>query len=276
MDYVIGCDIGSQSAKAILLSFDGDVIGEATESYAIDYPQPLWAEQPAAYWTEALQIAIRRLMNTANIRSENVRALGLAAQVDGVVPVDVSGQPLHPALIWMDRRARTQCDSVRRALGEAAVFALTGLNLDATHVAPKIRWLAEARPDLYERARYFLLPGSYVAQYLTGEVAVDYSNASSTLLLDVRAKDWSPEMCRQFGIEAGRLAPVSPATALLGTLRPPVAEALGLSSKTAVVVGGGDEHAACLGAGVVRPGLVGAIAGTAEQVRAASSAPVFD
>jgi xylulokinase len=276
MDYVIGCDIGSQSAKAILLSLDGDLAGEAAESYAIDYPQPLWAEQPAVHWTNALQLAIRQLLNATGVSSENIRALGLAAQVDGVVPVDASGQPLHPALIWMDRRARTQCDSARQVPGEAAVFALTGLNLDATHVAPKIRWLAETRPEIYQRARYFLLPGSHVAHHLTGEIAVDYSNASSTLLLDVRAKEWSPEMCDQFGIEADRLAPVSPATALLGTLRPPVAEAFGLSSKTAVVVGSGDEHAACLGAGVVRSGLVGDIVGTAEPVCTASPTPVFD
>jgi len=276
MNYVIGCDIGSQSTKAVLVSFDGVLIGEASENYPIDYPHQLWAEQPVGRWIEALTTAIRRLLSETGVQSDHVHALSIAAQVDGVVPMDASGQPLHPALIWMDRRASAQCDSVRQMMGDAATFALTGLNLDATHVAPKIRWLVENHPGVDERAAYFLLPGSYVAHYLTGELAVDYSNASSTLLMDVRAKDWSPEMCRQFGIDVSRLAPICPATALLGTLRPPIADALGLSSKTAVVVGGGDEHAACLGAGVVCPGLVGDIAGTAEPVCAASPQPAFD
>lgn len=276
MNYVIGCDIGSQSTKAVLVSFDGALIGEASESYAIDYPQPLWAEQPVERWTDALNLAVRSLLTATKVKPEEIRALGVAAQVDGVVPVDASGKALRPAIIWMDRRAGGQCDSVRQGMGEEAVFALTGLNLDATHVAPKIRWIADTQPDIYDHATYFLLPGSFIAYYLTGEIAVDYANASSTLLMDARTREWSPEMRRQFGVELGRLAPIRPATAPLGPLRLKLAEALGLSEKTVVVVGSGDEHAACLGAGIVRPGLVGDIVGTAEPVCAASAQPVFD
>jgi len=136
--------------------------------------------------------------------------------------------------------------------------------------------MAEHQPEIYEQAALFLLPGSYVAYYLTGEAAVDYSNASSTLLMEVRTKTWSDAMCEAFGIDRARLARVDAATKPLGTLRPGVAESLGLRADTQVVIGGGDEHAACLGAGVVRPGLVGDIAGTAEPVCAASTEPVFD
>jgi xylulokinase len=165
---------------------------------------------------------------------------------------------------------------VRQGLDEEKIFQLTGLNLDATHVAPKIRWLADEQPQVYERAAYFLLPGSYMAYALTGELGVDYSNASSTLLLDVYTKTWSQTMADAFGIDLYRLAPVGAATARLGPLRPSLAESLGLSEETVVMIGCGDEHAACLGAGVARPGLVGDIAGTAEPVCAASPEPAFD
>lgn len=276
MNYVIGCDVGSQSTKAVLVSFEGRLIGEASESYAIDYPHPLWAEQPAERWANALALAVRRLLAETKISAEQVRAIGLATQVDGMVPVDRAGQPLHPALIWMDRRASEQCEAVRQRLNTEEVFQLTGLNLDPTHVAPKIRWLADQLPEIYEQAAHFLLPGSYMTYHLTGEIAVDYSNASSTLLLDVRTKTWSTAMCEVFGIDPARLARIDAATQPLGTLRPAVAEALGLRTDTPVVIGCGDEHAACLGAGVVRPGLVGDIAGTAEPVCAASAAPAFD
>ena len=276
MDYVIGCDVGSQSAKAILLSLNGGWAGEAAEAYAIDYPHPLWAEQPVERWTNALTIAVRRLLAETGVRPDEVRALGLATQVDGVVPVDAAFQPLHPALIWMDRRAESQTDSVRHSLGIDRAFELTGLNLDAGHCAPKIQWLVETYPRLVDQAAYFLLPGSYLAYVLTGELAVDYSNAASTLLLDVRTRIWSAEMARAFGVDLDRLAPIGPATAPLGRLRPAMAETLGLKPETIVVVGCGDEHAACLGAGVVTPGLVGDIAGTAEPVCAVSARPVFD
>ncbi len=276
MPYVIGCDIGTQSAKAVLVSFDGQLIAEAAADYAVDYPQALWAEQPAQRWIDALHRAVRGLLGTAGVDAREVRAFGTAAQVDGVVPIDADGRPLHPAIIWMDRRAAAQCQPVRDGLGVARAFELTGLNLDASHVAPKIRWLADARPEIAERASRYLLPGSFIAHHLTGEFAVDYSNASSTLLMDVRTREWSAEMCRAFGIDAAQLAPIRRAADSLGTLRPAVAEALGLPPETRVMVGSGDEHAACLGAGVAAPGLVGDIAGTAEPVCAASPRAVFD
>jgi xylulokinase len=202
--------------------------------------------------------------------------MGLASQVEGVVPLDARGQPLRPAILWMDRRASAQCERVRQTLGPEAALGLTGLNLDPSHVAPKIRWIADHQPHIYERAAYFLQPGSYVAFYLTGERAVDFSNASAVLLLDIRSKDWSPEMCAQFGIDRHLLPPIRPATAPLGRLRPSVAASLGLGDDVLVVVGSGDEHAACLGAGVTGPGLVGDIVGTAEPVCAASSTPAID
>ncbi|HEX5809625.1 MAG TPA: FGGY family carbohydrate kinase [Anaerolineales bacterium] len=276
MDYVIGCDVGSQGTKAILLSTAGQFAGEAYEGYSIDYPHPLWAEQPVERWLDALTLAIRRLLSESGVSPENVRALSLATQVDGVVSIDSHGQPLHPAIIWMDRRAGAQCERVRGHLGEEQIFQLTGLNLDATHVAPKIRWLADLHPAIYQQADYFLLPGSYMAYALTGELGVDYSNASSTLLMDVHTKTWTETMLAAFEIDKSRLAAISAATATLGTLRPALAEWLGLSTNTLVMVGCGDEHAACLGAGVTRPGIVGDIAGTAEPVCAAAAEVAFD
>lgn len=276
MNYVIGCDVGSQSTRAIIVSFDGAVIGEAASEYAVDYPHPLWAEQPVERWEEALRAAIQQVLSKTGIQAADIKSLALATQVDGVVPVDASGLALRPAMIWMDRRAGAQCDVARSRLSEQRAFDLTGLNLDPTHVGPKIRWVADNQPDLYARATCFLLPGSYMAYALTGEMAVDYSNASSTLLLDVASKDWASEMCAAFEIEQKQLAPVCPSTQVLGTLRPAIAERLGLSPNTQVMVGCGDEHAACLGAGVVKAGLVGDIAGTAEPVCAASASLAFD
>ena len=276
MQYVIGCDVGSQGTKAILLSTDGQLRREAYAPYAIDYPHPLWAEQPVERWLDGMTIAIRQLLSQAGVSPENIRALSLATQVDGLVAIDSSGQPLHPAIIWMDRRASLQCQLVRQSLGDEKIFNLTGLNLDAYHVAPKIRWLADHRPEIYERAAHFLLPGSYLAYYLTGEFAVDYSNASSTLLLDVHSKKWSATLCNAFDIEMDKLAPLGAANATLGKFRSSIAAKLGLSKDTLVMIGCGDEHAACLGAGVTRPGLVCDIAGTAEPVCASSAALVFD
>ena len=276
MDYVIGCDVGSQGTMGVLLSLEGKVVCEAYEGYPMEYPHPLWAEQPVERWVNALRVVVHRLVSESGISAENVRALSLATQVDGVIPIDENGQPLRPAIIWMDRRAAAQCELARQSPGSEQVFHLTGLNLDASHVAPKIRWLAEQQPDIYQRARYFLLPGSYLAYYLTGELAVDYSNASSTLLLDVRTQTWSDSMGQVFQIDLHKMAPLGAATTALGKLRPEIAEGLGLSVNTIITIGCGDEHAACLGAGITGPGLVADIVGTAEPVCAASRELIFD
>jgi xylulokinase len=276
MGYVIGCDIGSQSLKAVLLGEDGQLHGEANISYSIEYPHPTWADQSAETWVSALCAAVRQVMADSGVERSAVHAIGLAAQVDGVVAVDGSGKSLRPAIIWMDRRAVEQCESAGTQIDPARVFDLTGLNLDASHVAPKIRWLLDHELQLMRQARYFLLPGSYVACALTGELGVDYSNASSTLLMDVRRRTWSEEMCQIFQIPPEALAPILPSTTVIGELIPAMAEEMGLAAHTPVVLGSGDEHAACLGAGVIGAGLVCDIAGTAEPVCAASTQPVFD
>lgn len=276
MDYVIGCDVGSQGTMGVLLSLEGKVVCEAYEGYPMEYPQPLWAEQPVERWVKALRVVVHHLVSESGISAENVRALSLATQVDGVIPIDENGHPLRPAIIWMDRRAAAQCEHARQSPGSEQVFQRTGLNLDASHVAPKILWLAEQQPDIYQRTRCFLLPGSYLAYYLTGELAVDYSNASSTLLLDVRTKTWSDSMAQVFQIDLHKMAPLGAATTALGKLRPEIAEQLGLSANTMVTIGCGDEHAACLGAGITGPGLVADIVGTAEPVCTASRELIFD
>ncbi|MEP6895216.1 MAG: xylulokinase [Chloroflexota bacterium] len=276
MNYVIGCDIGSQSLKTILLSATGQICGEASASYPIDYLQPAWAEQSVTQWIDALAYAVRALLAKTGIAPQEVIALGLDAQVDGVVALDRHGKPLHPAIIWMDRRAVAQCEIAGRKISHETVFKITGLNLDPTHVAPKIRWLADHEPRLFGETAHFLLPGSYAAFALTGEFAVDYSNASSTLLMDVQDRAWSPKMCDVFEIPMHLLPPIYPATHVLGTLHHEAAERLGLTTSTKVILGSGDEHAACLGAGVIKPGLVCDIAGTAEPVCTSSQNALFD
>jgi xylulokinase len=276
MDYVIGCDVGSQGTKGILLTLEGKVLCEAYEGYSIDYPHPLWAEQPVERWIGALIVVIRQLLSNSSVAARDIRAISLATQVDGVIPIGADGKALHPAMLWMDKRAAQQCELVRQSMVSEQAFQWTGLNIDASHVAPKIKWLADEQPRIYERTRYFLLPGSYMAYYLTGEIAVDYSNASSTLLLDVHTRTWSTTMSKAFDIDTTKLATLGAAAAPLGKIRPEVAEQLGLSPTTKVMIGCGDEHAACVGVGITRPGLAADIAGTAEPVCATSQDLIFD
>ena len=176
----------------------------------------------------------------------------------------------------MDRRAGAQCEAAAGRIGPDRLRQLTGCNLDPSHVAAKIAWLGEHRADQHAAAQWFLLPGSFVAWHASGELAVDPSNASSSMLLDIESGDWSPEACEAFRVDPAQLADVRPANAVLGPVAPWLRDAAGLDPSTQVVLGCGDDMAATLGAGVVEPGVVCDVMGTAEPVCAVVPEPILD
>lgn len=271
--YVIGCDVGTQSTKAVLLDREGRVVARAANRYATTYPAAGWAEQDPRDWDRALAAVVREVIEIASIPRSDVVALALAAQVDGIVAVDAAGEPLAPAPIWMDRRAIAETRELADRVGVDTIRAITGLNVDASHGAPKAAWL---RRSLREPIAAFLVPAAYLVGRLTGERVLDHANASCLLLYDITTRNWSPVLLDAMHLEASTLGEVRVATDVAGTLRPEAAAALGLEPGCRVAVGTGDEHAACVAAGVLRPGIVCDIAGTAEPVAAASAEMVID
>lgn len=256
MAYTIGCDVGTQSLKGILVDPEGRNVAEAARAYDVAFPEPSWADQDAEAWLTATAEVVAELLATSGVPASDIGTIGFASQVDGVVAVGDDGRALRPAILWLDRRAEAQTAALGARMGEREIFERTGLNLDSSHVAPKILWLAEQEPQVYDAATALLLPGSYVVHRLTGEAVVDYSNASSTMIYDVGQRVWSPEMLGLTGIDVDRLGRIAPAREVAGTLTGPAAAELGLTPDTRVVVGCGDEHGACLGAGLVKPRLV--------------------
>ncbi|MSO96458.1 MAG: hypothetical protein EXQ81_11835, partial [Thermoleophilia bacterium] len=273
-ELVVGVDVGSQGTCAQAIAADGEHVATAYAPHTLSYPQPGWAEQDPREWLGAVAQALAEVRRA--VGGAAVRAVSFGSQLDGLVAADAEGQPLGPSLIWMDRRAGAQCASVAERIDPARLRELSGCNLDPGHVAAKIAWLAEHRADQHAAARWFLLPGSFVAWHASGELAVDPSNASSSMLLDVHGGDWSPEACDAFHIDSSSLAPIHPADTVLGPVAPWLREAAGLDAVTQVVLGCGDEMAATLGAGVIEPGVVCDVMGTAEPVCAVVPGPVLD
>jgi xylulokinase len=276
MGYLIGADIGSQSVKAILLDPDGTELGSAGQACTMTHPASGWAETDPLQWQTALAGAIRQAMTRSGVSAAQVSHLGLASQVDGVVPVDARRRPLRSAIIWLDRRASKQAAELAERAGADRIFTTTGLVADASHIAPKLMWLREHEPEIYTGAACFPPVGGYLLGWLTGTIAQDHANASSTLLYDLRTGTWDEVMLKAAGVDADRLAPIMPAAQIAGRLTSGAASALGLTTRCSVVVGTGDEHGACIGAGAIVPGLVADVTGTAEPVAVTASEPVFD
>jgi xylulokinase len=205
-----------------------------------------------------------------------VKAISFGSQLDGMVVCDAAGDPLRPAMIWMDRRAEAQAARVATRISPADFYRAVGANLDSSHAVFKALWVRDEEPALFEKAVHLMPPGSFVLRAVSGELAVDYSNASSLALLDPRTRAWSANVLEATEIDEGMLPPLAPGTRAVGPITPDFAHATGLSRDTAVVVGCGDEMAATLGAGVFAPGEVCDVVGTAEPVCAASSRPRED
>ena len=273
-DLVVGVDVGSQGTCAQAIAPDGELVATAYVPHTLSYPQPGWAEQDPREWRGAVAQTLAEVCRAVGPAA--VRAVSFGSQLDGVVAVDAAGEPLGTALIWMDRRAAAQCESAAERIDPQRLRELSGCNLDPGHMAAKIAWLREHRASDHRGARWFLTPGSFVAWHASGEVAVDPSNASSSMLLDLESGDWSSEACDAFEVDSGSLAPVHPAHAVLGPVTPWLRSAAGLDASTQVALGCGDDMAATLGAGVVEPGVVCDVMGTAEPVCAVVLDPVLD
>jgi xylulokinase len=243
-------------------------------AHALSYPRAGWAEQDPGEWMRALVATLSEVRAACSGRG--IAALSFGSQLDGVVAADADGEPLRPALIWCDRRAGAECAEVVARVDEERLRELTGCNVDPGHIAPKILWLARHEPEVHGAAAVFACPGSWVAWRASGELAVDPSNGSSTGLLDPRAREWSGDACAAYEVDEARLPRVARADAVLGPVLPWLREATGLGEETLVVLGAGDEMAATLGAGVVEPGVVCDVLGTAEPVCAVVGEPAYD
>jgi xylulokinase len=271
---VLGVDVGSQSIKAVVIDEGGDVVATGSAALTMVHERDGWADQNPHSYCTALRDAVRAA--TVGVDTARVVAMGLGSQVDGVVACDAEGVPLRPAIIWLDKRATEQCDRLVAAVGSEVLAERTGLVADASHSAPKMMWIREHEPPVWQRATVLAPVGSYVLHHLTGSHAQDSANASSTMVYDVTRGDFDAELCDAAGLDPAMLPPVRPSTEVVGTLRPDVAAELGLTTRCAVVVGTGDEHAASVGAGAIESGVVVDVTGTAEPVTTVSAAPVRD
>jgi xylulokinase len=276
VSFAIGIDVGSQSVKGVLLDPDGVERGSASYALTMTHPHGGWAEQDPGDFERGIASVVAAVLTSTATRVDDVGALCLACQVDGVVPLSATGDALAPAIIWLDRRADLQVRAMADKIGRDRLFDITGLVPDASHSGPKVLWLRDNEPEVFAAAVAFPPVASYLLHRLTGRLALDHANASSSMLYDLRRRQWSAELLGAFDLREDQLGQILPAGEVAGTLTRGAAEAIGLSTTCAVLVGTGDEHAASIGAGSIVEGVITDVTGTAEPVTVASRKLVLD
>ena len=259
MSVFVGLDVGTGGARAVAVNHSGEIVAEASSEYPLHTPRPGWTEQdPEDWWKGAKEV----LAKVAAEAGEEVGGIGLTGQMHGSVFLDRSDEVIRPALLWNDQRTQAQCDRITQSVGDERLISIAGNPALTGFQAPKIVWLRDVEPDNYGQVARVLLPKDYVRLRLTGEHATDASDAAGTLLLDIQARDWSGEILDALEIPQEWMPKVYEGSENSGALRESVAAELGLPPGIPVAAGGGDNAAAAIGTGIVRPGLVNSSVGT--------------
>ena len=273
---LLGLDISTTGAKALLIDGAGQVVSSASTALSLSTPRPLWSEQDPVEWWQGMAASIRQALDQAGAQGSDVAAIGLTGQMHGLVMLDARGDVLRPAILWNDQRTAAQCDEIRARLGKARLIQITGNDALTGFTAPKILWVQEHEPEVYARCQHILLPKDYIRFRLTETYAMDRAGGSGTILFDLKARTWSPEVLEALGIPAEWLPPTYEGPEVTGTVSAAAAEATGLRAGTPVVGGGGDQSAGSIGVGAVQPGIVAVTLGTSGVVFATTEAPLVE
>lgn len=273
MKYILGFDLGTSSCKAVLYDENLTSVCAHSQEYPTFFPQQGWAEQPARQWWQAFCGSVRACLAGAGVAAEDVAAVGIDSMSSVVLPMSAGGEPLHPGLLWMDRRSVAQCNFVEARVGEK-LFSITGNRNDPSNIAPKILWFKQTRPEIYEKTHKFLHANGYLVYQLTGVFSQDRTEGGLSLLYDIRKCDWSGELIGELGIDENKLPRLYNPDEVVGGVTEKAARECGLAAGTPVIAGAMDCIASALGTASLREGDVFIAGGTVTAVGIVLDRPV--
>lgn len=255
MKTFVGVDLGTSGVKVLLVDGGGKIIKEVSESYPIIYPKSGWAEQNPEDWFKATLSALKKL-NTGT-----PAGISFGGQMHGLVVLDENDKVVRPCILWNDGRSQEEVGY----LNTLPVAEWTGNIAFAGFTAPKILWLKKHEPNNFARIAKIMLPKDYLVYKFSGAFVTDYSDASGTLLLDVKNKCWNEQMCGICGISRGQLPGLCESFTAVGTLNKDICSSLGWG-KVAVIAGAGDNAAAAIGTGTTLAGDTNISVGTSGTI----------
>ena len=274
-DLILAFDLGTTSLKTVLFKKDFTIVASAQSDYPTSYPRADWAEHDPEDWWKAMVLTSDEVVHKAGVNPEDVKVIAIDAMTPVLVPVDELGNSLRPAIIWMDRRSSKQCEEIDTNLGPK-LFEINGNHNDPSNLAPKIMWVRDNEPEIYNATHKFLYASSYLVNRLTGRMVVDKTQCGLSQLCDTKTSQWSDVLIDGCGLDRSQLPEIVNSTDIVGNLTTHAAALLGLSENTCVIAGAMDNVAAGLGTGVYDDGQVYISAGTATNGCFCSSTPIYD
>ena len=264
MAYYIGIDLGTSALKLLLVDESGTIHNTVTREYPLEFPCPGWSQQAPEDWKRAVLEGVPELLRGFDAGA--VRGIGCGGQMHGLVILDERDEVIRSAILWNDGRTAGETEYLNSVVGKEKLSAWTANIAFAGFTAPKLLWLREHEPDSFARIAKIMLPKDYVNYILTGVHSTDYSDASGTLLLDVKNRRWSAEMLSVCGVTESQMPKLYESWEAVGTLKPEMAALLGLPESVRVCAGAGDNAAAAVGTGTVGEGRCNISLGTSGTV----------
>jgi len=245
----IGVDLGTSSVKLVLMDETGKIHGTTSREYKLYFPQPGWSEQEPADWYNEAIAGLKDLLK--DVDKSEVAGISFGGQMHGLVILDENDEVIRPAILWNDGRTQKQVDYLNNEIGKETLSKYTANIAFAGFTAPKILWVKENEPENFKKIKKIMLPKDYLAYKLSGTFCTDYSDASGMLLLDVKNRKWSKEMCDICGITEDMLPKLFDSFEKVGELKHDLAAELGLKDGVVIAAGAGDNAAAAVGTGTV-------------------------
>lgn len=260
--YVISHDVGTSSVKTALVSNKGEVLAYQIANYPFQYPKPGWVEQkPEDYWKGIVENT-RKIVAEGKVKSPKIVGIVFSTQAMGIIPLDKQGKVLHPNITWVDGRAEEQAQWLMKRLGGKKIFKkLIGVEITGKDVIPKLRWLKQNKPEVYNKTDSILDVNGYLKFKATGKKVFEWSGACS-YGFNLKKKDWERLVFKGAGVDLNKLPELVRSTDLVGTLTPEAARELNLPETIKVFGGCDDTQSAAMGSGADREGKAHIYLGT--------------
>lgn len=260
----VGIDLGTSAVKLLLMDGEGKIQKIVSREYPLYFPHPGWSEQKPEDWYEQVMDGMKELIAEAD--KSKVAGISFGGQMHGLVILDKEDQVIRPAILWNDGRTYEECDYLNNVIGKEKLSEYTA-NISFTgFTAPKILWVKNKEPENFKKIVKIMLPKDYIAYKLTGVNCTDVSDASGMLLMDVKNRRWSKEMCEICGISEKMLPKLYESYECVGTVKPEIARELGIPETVKVAAGAGDNAAAAVGTGTVGDGMCNISLGTSGTI----------
>lgn len=267
--YLLGFDVGSSSVKASLLDADTGMC--AADAFFPEREAPItavkagWAEQDPQMWWDNAKLALRKVMHVANVKGEEIKAVGISYQMHGLVCVDKNQQVLRPSIIWCDSRAVPYGERAFKDLGKEMCLGHL-LNSPGNFTAAKLAWVKENEPELFDRIYKVMLPGDYIAMKLSGQINTTISGLSEGMFWDFKERRPAKFLLDYFGFSESYIADIVPTFSIQSEVSAEAAAELGLKEGTPISYRAGDQPNNALSLNVFNPGEIASTAGTSGVV----------